>query len=92
MLKSKRVFKQVVEYVAIRIPTDSDESEVRDAVDELEMFRKEYYGDDVDAPEIVSEKLAGGITEYSFPAGSSTSGTDYNEQIWPEAVYASNSE
>jgi len=88
ILKSTKVYEESQSYIGINVPVDADSGSHAEAIAELDVFRKNYYGSEYSDVEIETQNNDDGSTDYRFKIVYTRSGTDLHPGIYPDAVYA----
>lgn len=93
-ITSKRVYEETYSYISIPVTLTEDAEANKniylDAYKELNVFRKEYYGDDISDNECPIESYTDeyGNIILRFATMYSSAGKDLHPQIYPHAVDA----
>lgn len=88
-IKSNKVYNETYHYTSIRLTKNYSDQEFDDAYAELNVFRKEYYGEDLNgATEIGVFVTEDGIATLRFATMYEMSGKGLNPLMYPDAVDA----
>jgi hypothetical protein len=90
-ISSKRVYEETYSYMSIAVPvTDNPREEYDDAYSELNVFRKDWYGENVadDVSPIEEHIDEYGMFTLRFATTYTMIGRDLNLQVYPSAIDA----
>lgn len=85
VIRSSRVREDVERYYSIRLPKNYTQADYDAAYAELNVFRKDYYGDE-NLPEMEVIVNGMGLQVLRFPVSMSFSGMRWNPETYPNAV------
>jgi hypothetical protein len=88
-IKSKKVYTETYSYTSIPLSEHYSNEEYNDAYAELNVFRKNYYGESlIDAPGIELFITEHGSSTLRFATMYELSGKGFNSLMYPDAVDA----